>query len=123
MQSWIDVRSVVLDEMISLDGQGEIQANTCGSCLNRGETLYRCLECSYGLLFCGRCAVISHQALPLHRLEVRSFHTHARHAHVIYSAGRMVSLTEHLYIPSASSVISDMGVISVLWNHPLTISS
>ena len=75
MQLWLDVRPVVLDEMISLDGPGEIQTNICGSCLNRGANpLYRCLECSYGLLFCGECAVRSHLVLPLHRLEVCSLH-------------------------------------------------
>ena len=71
MQSWIDLQSTILDEIISLDGLGEAQQDTCGSCLSRESTpLYRCLECSYGLLVCGDCVVKSHKVLPLHRLEV-----------------------------------------------------
>jgi hypothetical protein len=78
MQLWLDVRPAVLDEIISLDGPGDVQTDFCGSCLNRKTTppLYRCLECSYGLLFCGECVVRSHQALPLHRLEVHFICTH-----------------------------------------------
>ena len=93
MESWLDLRPIVLDEIISLDGPGDMRTDLCGLCLNRKMTpLYRCLECSYGLLFCGECAVASHQALPLHRLEVRLFHMHMHpphHAHIIQSAGRM----------------------------------
>lgn len=72
MRSWLDVRSTVLDEIISLDGPGDIRIDLCSSCSDLESTsLYRCLECSYGSLFCGGCIVNLHQALPLHRLEVR----------------------------------------------------
>ena len=71
MQSWIDLRSTILDEIISLDGPGEALQGGCSSCLTCEPTpLYRCLKCSYGSLFCGDCIVGSHQVLPLHRLEV-----------------------------------------------------
>ena len=71
MQSWLDVRSIVLDEMITLDGPGDIQTDLCSSCSGYNSTpLYRCLECSYCLLFCGECIVDLHQALPLHHIEV-----------------------------------------------------
>jgi hypothetical protein len=74
MESWLNVRPDVLDEIISLDGPGDVQTDFCGSCLNRDVSpLYRCLECSYGLLFCRECTVESHRALPLHRLEVCLF--------------------------------------------------
>ena len=73
MKSWLNVRPVVLDEMIRLDGPGDVQADICGLCLDRGTApLYRCLECSYGLLFCGECVMRLHRASPLHRLEVCS---------------------------------------------------
>ena len=75
MYSWLNVRPDVLDEIISLDGPGDAQTDLCSSCLvHKTTTLYRCLECSYGLLFCRECAIKSHRALPLHRFEVRSFH-------------------------------------------------
>ena len=76
MQSWLDVRPIVLDEMIRLDGPGDTRVDFCSSCLNRmASPVYRCLECSYGLLFCRECVIKSHQTMPLHRLEVCSFHT------------------------------------------------
>ncbi|KAF9779308.1 hypothetical protein BJ322DRAFT_1013609 [Thelephora terrestris] len=78
MKTWLDVRPIVLDEIIGLDGPGDVRTDFCGSCLTLKTTpLYCCLECSYSLLLCGECTVNSHQALPLHRLEVRSFHTRA----------------------------------------------
>jgi len=73
MHSWLDVRSIVLDEMVSLDGPGDLQLDLCCSCLNRQPTpLHRCLECSYSSLYCSECIVKIHKVLPLHRLEVRS---------------------------------------------------
>ena len=96
MQSWIDLRSTILDEIISLDGPGEAQQDTCGSCLSRESTpLYCCLECSYGLLICGDCVVKSHKVLPLHRLEVCFLNCpFSNHTHMICSVGRMGFLTE-----------------------------
>ena len=38
MQSWIDLQSTILNEIISLDGLGEAQQDTCGSCLSRCHT-------------------------------------------------------------------------------------
>jgi hypothetical protein len=126
MQSWLDVRSAVLDEIISLDGPGDVPADLCSSCLGHKETpMYRCLECSYGLLFCGECAVRSHQTLPLHRLEVCLFRslTVIYHTYIIRSAGTMGFLTELLSIPSDTSAISVMGVPLVPLTHSLTIFS
>ena len=122
MLSWLDVRPFVLDEIISLDGPGNVQMDLCGLCLNRKTTpLHRCLECSYGLLFCGECAVRSHQALPLHRLEVRSPNTLLHHAHAICSVGRMVFSTGHLCIPSDPSIISSTEAPPAPWHRPPTI--
>jgi len=71
MQTWLDVRSMVLDEMVTLDGTGNHRLDSCGSCgNNQTSSLYRCLECSYTLLCCSECILKSHTALPLHRLEV-----------------------------------------------------
>ncbi|KAF9780597.1 hypothetical protein BJ322DRAFT_1112587 [Thelephora terrestris] len=70
MKSWLGLRSAVLDEIISLDGPGDARTDLCGLFLNHEEPpLYRCLECSYGSLSCGECAVVLHQTMPLHRLE------------------------------------------------------
>lgn len=86
MRSWLDLRSTILEEMISLDGPGDNQTDTCSSCSDgKSGPLYRCLECSHGLLSCGPCVRNSHQMLPLHRLEVCPFPprlffpSHSRH--------------------------------------------
>lgn len=73
MYSWLDVRSTVLDEIVSLDGPGDHRVDLCSLCSNSSPTpLYRCLECSFSPLYCGECIVKLHKVLPLHRLEVRS---------------------------------------------------
>ena len=73
MRTWQGVESTVLDDMVTLDGPGSSQLNVCNSCKNEQATpRYRCLECSYGLLYCSECILKRHTALPLHRLEVRS---------------------------------------------------
>ena len=73
MQTWVTLRTTMLDEMITLDGPGSSPLDSCGLCGNSQETLLcRCLECSFGLLYCGKCIVKLHIMLPLHRLEVGS---------------------------------------------------
>jgi len=72
MRTWLDVRSTILDEMVTLDGAGN--HDSCSLCENADATpLYRCLECSYSLLYCRECVLKSHSTLPLHRLEVGLF--------------------------------------------------
>lgn len=71
MLSWLDIRPVVLDEMVNLDGPGNLNLNLCGLCLdNQSCPLYRCLECSHSSLYCNQCTVKLHRVLPLHCLEV-----------------------------------------------------
>ena len=124
MQSWLIMQSAVLDDIISLDGPGDAEVDLCGSCLSRESApLYRCLECSYGLLFCRECIVKSHQNLPLHRLEVRFSFSPSHHTHTIRSVGSMDFSTEPLYIHLDSSVISDTEVPPVPSTLRLVISS
>ena len=74
MQTWLDVRSTVLDEIVTLNGPGSNRLDCCNSCENSQATpLYRCLECSYSLLYCSGCILKSHTMSPLHRLEVYSY--------------------------------------------------
>lgn len=120
------MRAPVLDEIISLDGPGDSHVDLCASCLSRESThFYRCLECSHGSLFCGECLVKSHQALPLHRLEVWvPFPLHlSLCTNVIPSAGRTGSLSEPLSTHSDSSVILGTGVLPVPPTHNSTTSS
>ena len=73
MRTWLNVQSIVLDEIVTRDGPGDNRLDFCNSCGTDQETpLYRCLECSYGLLYCSECTLKSHSVLPLHRLEVCS---------------------------------------------------
>lgn len=71
MYSWLNVRPTVLDDIVGLDGPGDSELDLCASCSRRQPIpLYRCLECSYSLLYCNECIVRKHGELPLHRLEV-----------------------------------------------------
>ena len=74
MHSWLNLRSSLLDEIVSLDGPGDNRLDLCNSCSNHPSgSLYRCLECYYSSLQCSNCIVESHKTSPLHRLEVGSF--------------------------------------------------
>ena len=124
MHSWLDVRSTVIDNVITLDGPGNVQPNFCSSCSNdKSVPLYRCLKCSYGLLFCGECVVKLHRALPLHRLEVRSSPSPSHHTLIIHSAGRVDFSTRLLYICSDLSATLGTEVMPVPWSRILTLSS
>jgi hypothetical protein len=94
MTSWLDIESIVLDEMVTLDGPGKNKLDICNSCGNsQTMLLYRCLECSYGLLYCRECIVKSHAMLPLHRLEVWLYFSSTTSMLIISSAGRMAFST------------------------------
>ena len=123
MLTWLDVRSTVLDEMVTLDGPGSHQLDSCGSCGDSQTTsLYRCLECSYTLLCCGECVLKSHTALPLHRLEVGlCFRAHQSSAHY-FSVGRTDFLTGPLFIRSDTSVTLGMMETHVLSALPPSFS-
>jgi len=129
MKTWLDVRSTVLDEMVTLDGPGNNRLDSCGSCGNSQATLlYRCLECSYSLLYCGGCILKSHTTSPLHRLEVCSRFPYCIPVFTVSSVGKMDSLRGLLSIPSDMSVILDMVAARALQsplpaNSPSSIST
>ena len=127
MRSWLDVQSTVLDEIITLDGPGNIQIGLCSTCLDHESTpLYHCLECLHGSLVCGECVVKLHHLLPLHRLEVCLFLSLTRcfhHIHIVCSAGQVGFSTKLLYIPSGSSVILGTEVLPAPSSHNLMIYS
>lgn len=71
MSDWLAQRSVMLDELLRMDGLGGLTTpGKCTRCMERvGE--YRCEECLGGDLFCSVCIVSCHHQLPLHRIQVR----------------------------------------------------
>jgi hypothetical protein len=114
-RNWLNVRSTVIDDMITLDGPGNKQLNSCKSCANnQAQPLYRCRECAYSLLYCGECILKAHAALPLHRLEVPSYSSiHAIFVLNASSAGRKDFSIRPLSIPLDTSVISGMMAMHV----------
>ena len=122
MRTWLGVRATILDEMVTLDGPGSNKLDSCNLCGNvEAIPLYRCLECSYSLLYCSGCILKSHTMLPLHRLEVRS---HLRPRVIMLttpSAGRMASFAEPLSIRSGISATLGMAATCVPRN-PLIIN-
>jgi len=123
MRTWLNVRSTVLDETVTHDGPGNNQLDSCSSCGSGQQMpLYRCLECSYGLLCCSDCILKSHTMLPLHRLEVRLYFRPDTLMLTTPSAGKTVFSTGPLFIHSDMSAISGMAVTRVL-QTPLIVNS
>jgi len=119
MQTWLEIRSTVLDEMVTLDGPGDNKLDFCNSCGNSEATpLYRCLECSYSLLYCSECILKSHTILPLHRLEVcLCFRSRSSYLFAP-SAGRRAFSIEPLSTRLVTPAISGMVVTHALWSPP-----
>jgi hypothetical protein len=111
----MDLRSTVLDEIVILDGPGSNRLDACSSCEGSLDTpLYRCLECSYGLLYCGECIVKLHAILPLHRLEVFSCFSLRTITLTMFSVGRMGFSTELVSTHSDTSITLGTMVTPVL---------
>lgn len=73
MDQWLQHRSVVLDELLRLDGLGDAlnALGVCANCLG-APAQFRCKDCLEGIMRCSACILLSHRNLPLHRLQVRS---------------------------------------------------
>jgi hypothetical protein len=64
-------RDEYLDEALRLEGRGgPVNYAKCGGCDDQNPT-YRCAEqeCHGGAMFCQKCTVARHEALPLHWIE------------------------------------------------------
>lgn len=73
MKTWMAHRDEYLDELLRLDGRGfSKHYSYCGGCKAPDPT-YRCKSqtCLGPSLFCQRCIVDKHLALPCHLIEVR----------------------------------------------------
>jgi len=73
LNEWLKFRRIFLDEILRHDGLGDFLGHTkCSDCQNAPGVI-KCKDCSSGrMLRCPECVVASHQALPLHRVEVRT---------------------------------------------------
>ena len=114
MDSWIAIRSTILDEILSLDGPCGRSLNSCNSCSSPQDApLYRCLECSHSLLNCAQCTIELHKIHPLHRLEVSSFYLLHRHPsiQVTHSSGKTGSSKEPPFTRWASS--ATLGTMAI----------
>ena len=60
-----------MDELLRHDGLGDFTGQTsCSSC-RKHDGIFKCKSCSNGsMLTCLDCTVLTHQMLPLHRVEV-----------------------------------------------------
>ena len=118
MYYWLSIQSIVLDEIVSLDGPGGHNLDLCRSCDNpqpQPHTLYRCIECSYSMLHCSQCIVARHKTLPLHRLEVCEPFRHTSITELTLSSiGRTGFSTEPPFIRSDSPATLGTTVTCVL---------
>ncbi|KAG1823160.1 hypothetical protein DFJ58DRAFT_720087 [Suillus subalutaceus] len=65
---WLKDCALFLQEMLRLEGQGDISAEPCSSCGNLHPE-YRCEDCFGIELHCSSCTVVAHKDHPLHRLQ------------------------------------------------------
>jgi hypothetical protein len=72
MADWLKYRSIMLDELLRMDGLGD--SATLEDCVNCGKVVgrYRCGDCLGGDMCCAECVVLLHRHLPLHRIQVCS---------------------------------------------------
>ncbi|KAE9403289.1 hypothetical protein BT96DRAFT_752598, partial [Gymnopus androsaceus JB14] len=75
---WLEKhRTDYLDELIRLDGRGDVASITdCPDCMARGRLLtgraeIRCIDCVSPYLVCASCCTEQHGRDPFHRVEVR----------------------------------------------------
>jgi hypothetical protein len=74
MHDWLPHIDAYLEIMITLEGRGESSTAPCSRCQNsEHQGQYRCLNCDNLGLMCQSCIALTHQHLPLHRIEARSF--------------------------------------------------
>lgn len=83
-----------------LEGRGYgIDRDTCQACGESG-TLFRCRDCAGAGMYCARCTVIAHSALPLHFVEVRRVLLISRvsfNSILCIRNGRAFSFNDHVY--------------------------
>ena len=72
LKDWLEFRDTFLDELLCHDGLGDFLGQTeCSNC-KKSAGVIKCKDCPSGrMLKCPDCVVELHQALPLHRVEVR----------------------------------------------------
>jgi hypothetical protein len=75
MKQWLENdRDDFLDKIMRLEGRGPYAEQTAcvGGCGSQTHAI-RCLDCVGEELYCTGCMVNKHQAMPLHRIQVRVF--------------------------------------------------
>lgn len=70
MKEWLEEdRSIFLTEFLRLDGRSQYSNLLC-ACAGSMPAEYRCTDCVLGCLVCQTCMLMSHEGIPLHRIEV-----------------------------------------------------
>ncbi|KIK34338.1 hypothetical protein CY34DRAFT_98209 [Suillus luteus UH-Slu-Lm8-n1] len=65
---WLKDRTLFLQEMLRLEGRGDLSAEPCSGC-GDPHPEYRCEDCFGTELCCSSCTVMAHKDHPLHRLQ------------------------------------------------------
>jgi hypothetical protein len=76
MLTWAEHQDEYLDEFLHLEGRGYTNIySTCGGCGNADPT-YRCAQqmCYGPSLYCKKCIISRHAALPTHWIQVRDIY-------------------------------------------------
>ncbi len=69
LHNWFPLVPQFLNEFLRHEVPVLRESKCCVSCL-REETLFCCVSCYEGFMFCGKCIVWQHYANPFHRIQV-----------------------------------------------------
>ena len=69
LNTWFDYQDDYLDACMTLEGRGSLH-DLCAGC-RAPKPIYRCEECTLGILWCQLCMLKRHNQMPLHFVEVR----------------------------------------------------
>lgn len=77
LHEWVPHRNALLEELHRHNGRDSM--NSCTSCCEYVENLYRCIDCFAPSSRCAKCIRECHGDNVLHRIEVRTSHPSIRH--------------------------------------------
>ncbi|KAF6742587.1 hypothetical protein DFP72DRAFT_830358, partial [Ephemerocybe angulata] len=69
MHEWVKHIDMYLRYLITLEGRGRDPPKSCPRCATGRDADFQCLCCDNVGMMCAECAVSTHHALPLHRIQ------------------------------------------------------
>lgn len=84
IEEFVPLRDEILDQLLALE-EGPSDYRCCFHC-DKAAT-HRCISCCGDRWCCSRCMLTTHNTLPFHHVEVRSFTRFYAYAYTCFSSG------------------------------------